>query len=598
MKTTATLFQYKSFRIAVPAVIIYSRATGVSFVAVGVCLLVFILIQATALMLLATGVIAAAVVCLYILLPKDSSMSVGQRGNTRMTIDRFQAGVTNRLERLIIEHGVHCKANVIRGPFSVTYRLFIVRDVTNGIKTLLGLQKTLEMIMQSPVRITQGAQGILVEVQLPENLQRTPNAAKLAAFTKPDRIPLGIDQFGRIVGVNPFEHGAMAWIAPPRRGKTVSMKSTLYLMLKSDPSLQFMICALPAKIQQDWGCFAGLKGCLGLVGDPDEMTTALEWVTEAMSDQSLSNRIVVLLDDLANLTSRVDLGKYVDEIGLAGAGLGVHLIMGTHSGGSRAATAGTLVQNAQTCKMLYKASDANTASRSSGRKNADTGLDQLSGRPGDGILDLNGAITRVATAWVSDRDILSLPVGASPLRPWAVTDASPDTDLWVTRHQPVTDLFDTVTRGSEASPSPSPANRPPHVDSAAAATRGGRGDGDAVTVTPPAGMFPLENGRGELTDDEAKILQRMIATDPSQTPTGLTVMVYGAKSSRRLKYVNEALSRRLGADEEMTTELAISILEANDVDDPRRTEALTFLRRDVTIAGKSWNEKGPRKTYA
>lgn len=553
-------------------------------------------------------------------LPHQPIRPQAQQGGANVqSFDTLTNQVTSRLGRLIIEQGIHCQVNYVRGPFTLTYRLTLTRDLTGGLRTLRNLQPALTQALRSPVRIQQSPQGVLVEVQLPESHCWTPNATKLAKVARWPKLPLGVDQFSKPVCIDPEEHGVLAWIAPPRRGKTQSIRSTLYLMKRADPGLHFLICAMPAKLESDWGSFGLADGCLGLIGDFQEMGSALAWAVGQMQQRNLSYRLAIVVDDLTNLTAHVPkLGEHIDELATAGAGLGVHLMLGTHTSGSKASMAGMRTMASATCRVLFKAADTSQASRSSGQRNADTGLNELSGFKGDGLLLENGTPTRIATAYVSDVDVLQLPVARSPhARPWLsppspqpspVTSPSPFAS-------PLGDKPVTSGRGVLSPPSPSsPLEQTPHKNGATVGDREGSRavTGDAVTVTSdgdpwaaiPAGMFPLDGGRA-LTDVEAAWIQHLHHTDEARyNPTRLAILVFGDKSKLRVARVREALERQVASlltidettDEEAMTEgLALAILESHDIEHPRRSEAMTFLAKRVRINGKGWDERGPSK---
>lgn len=473
------------------------------------------------------------------------------------SFDTFTNQATARLGRLIIEHGIHCQADHVRGPFTLTFRLNLTRDLAGGLRSLRNLQPALTQALASNVRIQESPQGILVEVQLPESHCWTPNAVKLARLARWPRLPLGVDQFARPVTIDPEEHGVMAWIAPPRRGKTQSIRSTLYLMKRADPSLRFLICAMPAKLEADWGAFGLADGCLGLVGDFGEMDKALSWAVRMMQARALEGRLAIVVDDLTNLTGHAPaLGGHIDELATAGAGLGVHLMLGTHTSGSKASMAGMRTMASATCRVLFKAADTSQASRSAGQRNAGTGLNELSGFKGDGLLIENGIPTRIATAYISDADVLQLPVARGPhARPWLSPPsphASPGASQSPLSPSPSPSGDELVTSGRGVLSPLSPHAQPPHAHRHAVDTReGSRITGDAVMGDDdpwqdiPAGTFPVDRGRS-LSDAEAFWVQYAHNAAPATyNPTRLTVLVFGSKSQARLALIKEALARKV-----------------------------------------------------
>lgn len=510
-----------------------------------------------------------------------------QEEPTMNNLEQYKHWCTQQIARLVMEQQVHVQAAVQRGPFTLTYTLRVTQDPVGGLRKLLGMGPTLQMVLQTNVRMLQGPQGVLVEVELPRPAHLTPNAVKLARVCQWPQIPLGLDQWMKPISVNPETHGALYWVAPPRAGKTQSMRSTLYLISRAIYDVRFFVCALPAKIQKDWGIFAGVNGCLGMVSDFAEMETALAWAVTQMNTGAYAGKTIIILDDLTSLMVQAPtISSYIDSLALTGPGLGYHLMCGTHGAGSITTTGGKMAQFAMTCKILFKAADNLTGARSSGRKNAETGLGQLSGAPGDAILDENGRITRVATAWVRDADILTLPVAtATASRPWRGV---------VTNHevsQPG------MSRGMTSGNGPlSPLSQPvtdPHTSAPAGATRGGTRDSvtarDSVTrdsllaemakVQP--GLFPI-NPERPLNQEEDTWL-RWLFDSGLFSESALADVVYGQRNKRRLGYVRAALARTISwvdlpdyDDEPLTERRAVEILEG-DPAHPRRAEALAYF---------------------
>ena len=547
-----------------------------------------------------------------------------QQGANMQSFDAFTNQATSRLARLIIAQGIHCDAHPpVHGPFTLTYRLNLTRDLAGGLRTLRNLQPAMTQALRSSVRLQESPQGILIEVQLPEQLCWTPNAVKLARAARWPQIPLGVNQFNRPVLVDPEEHGVMAWIAPPRRGKTASIRSTLYLMKRAAPDLCFLVCAMPAKLESDWGAFGLADGCLGLVGDFEEMAAALQWAVEMMQTRALDYKLAVIVDDLTNLTAHVaSIGEHIDELATAGAGLGVHLMLGTHTSGSKASMAGMRTMASATCRVLFKAADNSQGSRSSGQKNAETGLNQLSGFKGDGILLDNGTPARLATAYVNDGDVLQLPTARGPhARPWlsqsdhgrsqsAVIDRDP-TVISRDRSQLDHSAVIGATTGSDHGSQRSQPVATPHAPAHVGDTRGAAGAGvirdhevggrhrdrdpKAALLSTLPDCFPIAPARA-LTDEEAELV-RYLADSGLFSDSALADIVYKQRNPKRLTWVREALASTAAetGEGEMTEALALAILDGSDIEHPRRSEALRFMSKNVTINGKGWNEKGPAK---
>lgn len=369
------------------------------------------------------------------------------------------------------------------------------------------------------------------------------------------------------------------------------MRATLYLMLRSAYDVRFLVCALPAKLQKDWGIFAGVAGCLGLVSDFGEMEQALAWTVDQMNRGASRRKTIIILDDLTSLMNQAPaISSHIDNLALTGPGLGYHLMCGTHGGGSIATTGGKLSQFAMTCKILYKAADNNSAARSSGRKNTETGMGQLSGAPGDAILDEHGRITRLATAWVHDADVLTLPAASEPQsRPWRQV---------VTGHNPLQPMSQPVTSGRHGL---SPSVTPPHANGYVTPTWGEDGDTvtsrDSVTAVTKESLlaqvpaiFPVEPERPLKPTEDTWL--RFLFDSGLFSESALADVAYGQRNKRRLAYVREALARTTTDSPaptvsagKMTETLAVAILEGNPAH-PRRAEALTFFRLAKELANE------------
>lgn len=520
------------------------------------------------------------------------------------TIDQLRNWYTAQLSSLITAQGIHCEAQSVRGPFTLTYQIRITRDLARALPRLMKLESVLTQAVQTTVTLRETPAGLLAELELPAAGHLTPNAVKLAPYARWPSLPIGLNQYMQPVSVNLQQHGALYWIAPPRSGKSQSMMSTLYVAKRARPDLRFMVLAVPAKIDEDWGAWSMIDGCLGLVGDYGEMAAALAWAVDDMNSRRSPSPTVVIIDDLTVLAAHVDgLGAHVDDLAMNGPGLGYHLMVGTHGAGSRATQGGKNVGFAMTCRILFKSADNTQAARSAGRRNSETGIDRLSGAPGDGILDERGHITRIATARLRQADIMQLPhAGHHPPRPWRVTRHQPSPGHHQAGDRPVT------SGANVLSPSLSPPSAHPHAAPYVAHVRGSHGDGDAVTgddarrrafLAQIPDCFPLDSAR-PLSDDEAHWLRFLHQSDGRLfNPTYLTKLAFGDKSAARLAHIRDALQRGAESDDEdMTDALAYAILDGPE-DHPRRAEAFAWLAAHhsnrISIAGQQYNARGRQK---
>lgn len=145
--------------------------------------------------------------------------TVAGKERTMGTLEQYKNWCTQQIARLVMEQQLHVASAVQRGPFTLTYTLRLTSDPANGLRKLMGMGPTLQMVLQAPTRLHQRAQGVLVEVELPKAAHLTPNAAKLGQGCQWPHIPLGLDQFMQPIRVNPETHGALYWVAPPAAAK-------------------------------------------------------------------------------------------------------------------------------------------------------------------------------------------------------------------------------------------------------------------------------------------------------------------------------------------------------------------------------------------
>ena len=186
------------------------------------------------------------------------------------------------------------------------------------------------------------------------------------------------------------------------------MKSLLYMALVYNPGASFYIFGITAKLQKDWAIFQRAQGCLGLIGDPDEMKFIIEQLRDMVQNRPRQTPLFIILDDLTALPTHL-FGEALGKIAVTGAGLGYHLLIGTHGGGSNKTVGDSLVGGTMTAKIVYRPADNSSGSRSSGMRNDESGVNQLSRNPGDAIYIEHGHTMRVSTPFINDKDIAQLP---------------------------------------------------------------------------------------------------------------------------------------------------------------------------------------------
>jgi len=333
------------------------------------------------------------------------------------SMKQYVAWADRRIGRLVVAEGLHCGLlGVTQGPLTLTFRVRLLNPSPTALRKLLALDRALSQALQvSGVRVTMQPGHVAIEIPSPQ--PRTPSAGQLARASRGLSVAVGFDAQRRPVSVDLSEHGALFWIGPSRRGKTQSMRSTLYSLARCNAqSMRFAILCHERKLD-DWKAFEDARQSLGIVTAPAEQEALLAWAAgEMMTKMSDGMRLVIVVDDLLNLLSQADLAGPLAEIASMGAGLGIHLLAGTQEAGSKRGTGGAGVENNATARILYRNSSAAAAARATGQ--GAEGLQQLSGAKGDALLLLDGEPLRIATGLADDREILQLEQGEGWRRPW------------------------------------------------------------------------------------------------------------------------------------------------------------------------------------
>lgn len=423
-----------------------------------------------------------------------------------------------RLHDLFVREKLHVTLhNVVRGPMTLNLNISINPAYINrtAINTLLAMEDVLAQICQSPgVRIEQKHNGFSLEIALPQPVCITPKAHDLKAHTSADSVCVGITSTKQPVKIALPQHAAIMWVGPTRSGKTQSMRSSLYGLLGKN--VRYVI--LSQKVG-DWLAFEDQAESYGVVSSVDETKMVADWMTEELERRATQrqhdHRIVVIVDDLINLLDRdPSLGSAMGNIASMGAGLGMHLWMGTQEAGSKRSTGGGPVEANVTARIMYRMSNASVAARSAGQANS--GLAGLSGNKGDGLLIAHGQQVRIATGWIADDTAIGA-TGRKHQKPWG----KPGKNHLVASVQ--TDFNQFV---------PSP----PSFAAKSDQTGGGS---EKPVAAKPAVSFPIT--RRELTDDEVDEVMRLSKAGASKNKLCFTV--FGQKDGMTMGFINNALAR-------------------------------------------------------
>ena len=360
-------------------------------------------------------------------LPRSHEVTVSHhpqpvsQGVSMQEMRRYFAWLEKKLNELMIREGLECGlVRVKRGPLVITLQLRLINPTQRDLQKLMKLGPALAQLLHvDTVRLADTSQGIMVEVPSPK--PRTPNGALLARHTRKLSLPLGVNTAAHPVLVNLEDHGALFWVGPSRRGKTQSMKSALYAVLRENIGhVQFIIIASPAKVTKDWSIFMSVVGCLGIAYTKEDIAAATQWVVTMMNSPHHAGTDVytlLVVDDLPNILKAVpQIRDDLADIASMGAGLGIHLLVGTQAAGSKRTSGGTDIETNVTARILFRPATSRTGSQSAGV--AGLSLHDLSSAKGDAVALIDGHATRIATAWILERDIALLPEQATQSPPW------------------------------------------------------------------------------------------------------------------------------------------------------------------------------------
>lgn len=305
----------------------------------------------------------------------------------------------------------------IQGPLTLTYKLRVNNPDRQAMTHLLQLGGVLQsVLLVESVRIQQ-VSG-LIEIQIPSPAPITPTATDMRNASQGLNVAIGWDAMGKPLQIDFAQHGAVFWVGPSRRGKTQSMRSTLYSVSKSvQGRLRYCIICQRSKLA-DWQVFDTSKHSMGIVTDFDEIEQAIRWFAERTQQGRTQHEYVVLVDDLPSILQRCKIAKDLADLASVGAGVGVHLLAGSQAAGSKAGSGGELIEANITARIVYKPASKATAARNAGQGGMD--LDQLSSAKGDAVLLVDGYPERIATSIAYDAEIATLPQGRinATWRPW------------------------------------------------------------------------------------------------------------------------------------------------------------------------------------
>jgi len=342
-------------------------------------------------------------------------------------VQKFASWATGRIGKLIVDNRLRATLHGTKvGPVTVTYRMTLDDLSGRAMDKLLGMGPVIANACNAEAARVSRTRGFIdIELALPGNYAQTPDAKWLASKSEGMNVCVGVDATCLPVHINLADHGAVLWVGPSRSGKTQSLKSVLYSLLKTqDPHRPLSFVVLSQKVI-DWQPFEKVHGCLGVISDSDKAMAVAQWAADevdrrARAGRNVGGEFVIIADDLLNLLSRAPkLGGPLGDIASMGAGLGIRLLIGTQDAGSNRTTGSSVVEANATARVMYRAASSVKAATSSGA--AKTGLEDLSGVRGDALVKVDGRMVRAATGYMNDGWLIGLGVGNRMLtgpKPW------------------------------------------------------------------------------------------------------------------------------------------------------------------------------------
>lgn len=320
----------------------------------------------------------------------------------------------NRIDELFASEKLLAESvEAVIAPLFVTfkYKLSATADkpLTAVIQRATKLGSAIETVLGvKAARIVQNS-GLL-EIQIPSPRPQITSALQMVNNTSNVCVAVGLDEYGEPVTVDLSQNGCVGWIAPSRRGKTESMKATLLALAASNLNVCYTICCLGSK-RDNWQGFDNKTQCMGIVTDFAEIETVFKFFGWVCTQPKAKKISILVIDDVPAIMPNCAIADEMATIASTGAGLGVHLLLGTQDGISKTGVGSQLVANNMTARICYRPSSKTSGSNNAGSNSFD--LFQLSDQKGDGVLiDERGGV-RIATALTKDNHFNALKNGVN-----------------------------------------------------------------------------------------------------------------------------------------------------------------------------------------
>lgn len=320
----------------------------------------------------------------------------------------YSANVHRGIAAAFVGDGLGAYAySAIQAPHTLTYPFRLDRPTIGNVNKALRLNRAIEaMTNVSPVRITTEQGLVMVEVPSPVPVVIEGSTLQGEGLA----VPVGMSSRREIVGVDFEQDSHLLIVGATNKGKTVASRNIVYQLIRqhAPDQAQFIVSAFKRKNWKSFSPFAHI------ITDKAETLDMLHRVHELMQwrgrNEVETPRLFVVLDDCLDLFAYEGINEIASKLLPNSRGVGINFILISQrkSGMDRKVTGNC------TAQLLFNVADVQDSAIVGGR--SDLGAETLGRYPGDCLLIANEGVTRVASALVTDDDVIELALS----KPWRV----------------------------------------------------------------------------------------------------------------------------------------------------------------------------------